>query len=321
MPSHFPLLGKLKPVIATVLVGGSVLLSSQGASQAADIPLRVAYVPTASLLPAYVAKERDFFKANGLAVTMTPTFNSSLLPATLGLQSDIAISTQADLLKSAASGLDVVAICGETIETTANHYIELIVRKDSGITKITDLKGKVIATPTMGAGMHTATLYWLRKNGIDASAVRAVEVPFPNMADQLKSGRVDAVEATQPFVSNMLAAGNVTLGDPNLHISDPALGSLWIAKGAWARDNRKVISAWIASLNMAIAFIGSNPAQARVILGKYTHLPKPVVQNMRIPHYQTALVPSQLDVWIKILVEMKQLAHPLDAEKLIVTGN
>jgi ABC-type nitrate/sulfonate/bicarbonate transport system substrate-binding protein len=41
-----------------------------------------------------------------------------------------------------------------------------------------------------------------------------MQVPFPNMADQLKAGNVDAVESLEPFAGQLLAAGNRSLGDP-----------------------------------------------------------------------------------------------------------
>ncbi len=310
-----------RSLAAKIVLGLGIVLINHAAAQAADVPIRVAYIPAAAMLPAFVANDEGIFQKNGLAVTLTPTQNSSMLPGTLGKQIDIAISTPPDLLKSAASGLDVVTICGATIETAANHNVELIVRKDSGITNIKDLKGKVIATPTIGAIIHVATLYWLKKSGIDANSVRAVEVPFPNMADQLNSKRVDAVEAVQPFAGQLLAAGNLTLGDPSLQVSDPALQTMWIAQGAWAKANPKIVKAWIASVKSAIDFIKNNPAEARVVLGKYTNLPEAVVQHIPIPLYETTIPPQQLDVWIKTLLEMGQLSQPMSAEKLIVTGN
>lgn len=306
---------------ASLTMGLGLVLSNHVAAPAADAPIRVAYTPTLALLPAFIANDEGIFRKNGLSVTLIPIQNQSLLPGTLGKQIDIAISTQPDLLKSSASGLDVVTICGETVETAANHIVELIVRKDSGITNIKDLKGKVIGTPTIGAGIHTATLHWLHKSGIDVNSIRAVEVPFPNMEDQLKSKRVDAVEAVQPFAGKILAAGGVSLGDPNLHVSDPSLQTLWIANGTWARANPKIVRAWTDSVKSAIAFIKSNPAEARTILGKYTHLPKAVVEHIRIPVYETAVSPQQIDVWINLLVEMGQLAHTLNPEKLIVAAH
>src|SRR5262249_41794497 len=116
-------------------------------------------------------------------------------------------STPTDLLKAVAGGLDVVASAGEAIEGKSNPTTQVIVRKDSPIKSPADLKGKAIAAPTVGAVIHVATLYWLKKNGVDPSSIRAVEVPFPNIGDQLKAGNVDAVEALEPFTGALLAAG------------------------------------------------------------------------------------------------------------------
>ena len=64
--------------------------------------------------------------------------------------------------------------------------LAIVVRPD-GPKTAADLKGKAIAAPTLGAVIHVATLYWLKKNGVDPASIRGVEVPFPNMGDQLKA--------------------------------------------------------------------------------------------------------------------------------------
>jgi NitT/TauT family transport system substrate-binding protein len=181
----------------------------------------------------------DIFEKHGLDVSLTLIQNLGLLPGTLGKQFDIAPSTPPDLINAAAKGLNVVGVTGGFIESSAQRSIEVIVRKDSGITGPKDLKDKLVAAAALGSLMHIARLYWVKKNGVDPNSIRAVEVPFPNMADQLKAGRVDAVESIQPFVSPLLAAGNVTIGDPILAVADPTHGTLWIAEGGWARAIRQ----------------------------------------------------------------------------------
>jgi len=283
-------------------------------------PVRAAYVPVGTWLPAWVAKDQGMFEKNGLDVTLTPIQNLSLLPGTVGRQFDFAASTAPDLLKAVAGGLDVVATAGEAIETQENQSMQLMVRGNSPIKGPQDLKGKVIAAPTLGAVMHSATLYWLKKNGVDPNSVRGVEVPFPNMADQLKAGAVDAAEGLVPFTTAMKAGGARSLGDPMLAVGPEVLFPFWISQGTWARANKPVIKAWIASLTEAKQFMDAHPKEARAILGKYSHLPPAIVEKVPLPTYRFTIKREELAVWADVLHDLGQLPAPIDKDKLVVTA-
>jgi len=283
-------------------------------------PVRAAYVPVATWLPAWVALDKGIFAKHGLAVTLSPIQNLSLLPGTVGRQFEFAASTPTDLIKAVAGGLDVVATAGEAIEVKSNPTTQVIVRKDSGLKSPSDLKGKAIAAPTLGAVIHVATMYWLKKNGVDPASIRGVEVPFPNMGDQLKAGNVDAVEALEPFAGALLAAGNVSLGDPLLAAGDEVLFPFWISDGAWARANRHVIKAWIDALTEAKTYMDANPADARAILAKYSRLPPEVVAKVPLPTYRFTIKPDELGVWIDVLKDLGQLSVLVDKAKIVVTA-
>jgi NitT/TauT family transport system substrate-binding protein len=308
----------LVPILLTAAIVSPrpVLAQSSGL-----IPLRVADTPVAPWVLAWIAKDKGYFEERGLDVRFTEIQNLSLLPGIVGSQFDIASSTPPDLIKSALAGLDVVAVAGVTVETAANQGTKLIVRGDSGIKSITDLKGKTIAAPTLGAVNHVSTLYWLKQSGVDPNSVHGVEVAFPNMADMLKSGRVDAAESVEPFNQVMLAAGGASLGDPLLAVSDPARSTLWIAQGAWARANRPVIAKWIAALGEARDFYAQSPGDMRSILAKYTRLPDAIVQKITLPDQEPRITAKELDVWVKVLTELDVISDHIDATRLIVTAD
>lgn len=304
----------LGALVASAIVG----LSAPAITQPVKTKLRAAYVPVVTWLPAMVAKDTGIFERHGLDVSLPLIQNLGLLPGTLGKQFDIAPSTPPDLINAVAKGLDVVAVSGGFIESSQHRFIEVIVRPDSGINGPKDLKGKVVGSPALGSLMHIATLYWLKKNGVDPQSIQAVEVPFPNMPDQLKAKRLDAVEALEPFVTPMLKAGNVSIGDPILTIADPTHGTLWIANGEWSRANPAVLKSWNASLSEAADYIKANPEKSREILGKYTKLPPPVVTTIPIPPYDVTLNAKSLEPWVNVLVDLGQINQPLKAESLIV---
>ncbi len=302
----------LLSAVATV-----VILALPAAAQT-PTKIRSAYIPAATWLPAWVAKDTGIFERHGLDASLAVIQNIGLLPGTVGKQFDIAPATPPDLINAAAKGLNVVGVAGGWIESGAHRSVEIIVRKDSGIKGPQDLKGKLIAAVALGSLIHVSTLHWLKTNGVDPRSVRAVEVPFPNMPDQLKAQRLDAVEVIEPFVTPLLAAGNVSIGDPVISVADPTHGTMWIAERDWATAHPDVLKAWIASLIEGANYVKTNPEESRAILGKYTRLPEGVVKTIPIPEYDANLEPKSLEPWIKVLTELGQVTKPMDAATLVV---
>ena len=73
-------------------------------------------------------------------------------------------------------------------------------RDDSGIQKITDLKGKTIAVNAFGASTDLVLRVALKKNGLDPKRdIRVVEVGFPAMAAAIREKRIDCGILVLPF--------------------------------------------------------------------------------------------------------------------------
>jgi ABC-type nitrate/sulfonate/bicarbonate transport system substrate-binding protein len=304
---------------ALIAVVSCVALLLGPVARGADLkPVRIAYVPVINWLPAWIAKEKGIFEQNGLDVSMTVTQNISVLPGTLGRQFDVVPSTPPDLIKAALSGLDIMAVAGETIEVKTNPTSYLIVRKDSPIKSFQDLKGKVIAAPTLGAILHASTLQCLKRSGVDPTSIRGVEVPFPNMPDQLKAGNVDAVEELEPFAGQLLAAGNPSLGDPLMCVGDEVLYTFWIAQAQWAKANRPTVEAFIASLQQAQAQLEKNPEEARAVLAKYTKLPAAVIGKLPMPTWRFSLKARDFTLWSEVLRDLGQVTQTVDESRLVM---
>jgi NitT/TauT family transport system substrate-binding protein len=296
-----------------------------GSADAGPTKVRVAYVPIGTLLPAFVAKDEGIFERNGLDVALTPIENVTTVPGTLGRQFDIGSATPPDTVKAVGQGLPVGAVTGATIDTEENTVGEIVVPKDSEIREIADLAGKKIATPSIGASMHVSLLNWLTEQGIDTKDLTAVETPFPTMSDQLKAGRVDAVEAVQPFLGLMLEAGNRSIGKPILSVGEaPVLSVLWLAHRDWANDNPETIEAWNRSMVEAEQFIEKDPKRSRTILEQYTQLPPEVAQSVQLPEYAASLTPEELGrglvPWAEALENAGQFDGEVSAEQLVAGG-
>jgi len=212
----------------------------------------------------------------------------------------------------------VIQVAGNTVSSKANPFVQVIVKPDSGIKDVKDLRGKTVGSPTLSGVIHAGVQYWAKQNGVDPSQIKGVEAPSPNLPDQLNAGRVDAVEALEPFASSLTKSGNVSIGDPFSPIADPLATNFWLAQGAWARSHTDVIERFVASLTQARAFIDQNQPAARQILQGYTNLPAPVASSVPLPTYDFDIRRQDLDKWVKVLRDIGQFNGNVDTKKLIL---
>ena len=124
---------------------------------------------------------------------------------------------------SVANGLDRgadIVILGEMIEERQGNFATAwMVRKDSGIDSLADLRGKTVATAAIGGSTDYIQDYHIeRAAGLKPERdYKKVEVPFGQMQETLLSGRVDVGLFPQPFFSAIAATGKVK---PLFHLSD-----------------------------------------------------------------------------------------------------
>jgi NitT/TauT family transport system substrate-binding protein len=80
------------------------------------------------------------------------------------------------------------------------HTNAFVVRKDSPIHKVEDLKGKILATNQRGSAVDMAVRAMLAKHGLqDKRDLTMIEVRFPEQKAMLKEGKVDFITAVIPF--------------------------------------------------------------------------------------------------------------------------
>lgn len=82
------------------------------------------------------------------------------------------------------------------------HTNAFVVRKDSPIHTVEDLRGKIIATNETGSAVDIAMLAMLAEHHIPRNAVTFVEARFPEQTAMLKEKKVDLIPAVEPFGYN-----------------------------------------------------------------------------------------------------------------------
>jgi sulfonate transport system substrate-binding protein len=139
------------------------------------------------------------------------------------------------------AGLSDMRVITDEVEDGFNGYFssQIRVRNDSGINKIEDLKGKVIATIAIGSGADMLTRYALQKHGLELNRdFTYLETPFPTMKPMLLGKKVDAAYFAQPFASDPEVDAQTKV----LFTTDDSMGPLMLnfvaAHGGFIAKNR-----------------------------------------------------------------------------------
>jgi sulfonate transport system substrate-binding protein len=139
---------------------------------------------------------------------------------------------------------DLRVIADEAQEGVEGYYSSpFMVRTDSGINKVQDLKGKVLATVGAGAAVDIAMRAMLKKSGLeDKRDFSVVEVGFPNMRAMLADKKADMISSVLPFSLNPeLVAISKTL----FNVRD-AIGRsefvVWAARDGFLRSNKAAMT-------------------------------------------------------------------------------
>jgi sulfonate transport system substrate-binding protein len=139
---------------------------------------------------------------------------------------------------------DLRVIADEAQEGVDGYYTSpFVVRKDSPINAVEDLKGKVVATVGAGAAVDIAMRAMLKKHGLqDKRDYNAVEVGFPNMQAMLADKKADLVSVVLPFSIN---PDLVAISRPLFTVKD-AIGRsefiVWAARDGFLQKNKQAMN-------------------------------------------------------------------------------
>jgi sulfonate transport system substrate-binding protein len=213
------------------------------------VKIRAGWVSTpASLIPLIFAKpglarhkdksygfEPVYYAASPLQITALA--NNELDVAALGYSS-LPLAVQ-------NAGLSDLRILADEIQDgVPGHYATPYwVRKDSGIDRIEDLKGKVVATNGLGSGVDIIMRSALRTHGLeDKRDYTVIEAPFPTQKAVLKDRKADLIVTALPFSYDPEVLDMAkTLFDSRSGFGTVAL-SFWVARKDFIDKNRAALT-------------------------------------------------------------------------------
>ncbi len=307
----------------------TALTALGAASLAAALPARAqgttkivfGYTAVTDFASVFVAREEGYFTKRGLDVEPKFIPLNSTIPA--ALQSDsltIGGPTPSVFLQAVDGGLDLVLVAGGGLTSKTITGFGLVARAGSGIKTAQDCVGKKIGVPGLGAFLHVTFRAWLKDQGVDYRKVNFVEAAFPQHADLLRGGSVDAVVSADPFMSRITESGaGYVASYYSTFLPEGNQTIVHAARRDWAEKHPQAVRAFRESLVEAAAFMQQpkNDAKVRAIIGKYIKLPPDVLAKVQISPPGPVVTDRQLAYWVGLMKDQEMLKSAPDVARLI----
>jgi len=278
----------------------------------------VVSIPSRSIaaIDLYIAKERGFFREEGLDVDLVQIRGNVAIAAALSGQvhASNGVGTVIRAMERSELPLKILTV------SLKRNLFWLVAR--GNIKSIAGLKNKVLGTTTMGGAQHTAAARLLRKGGLDPEKDVTVVVggDVPAQLQSLIAGTIDAAALSPPTVILARDKYNMTiLGSAMEDVANLQNGTAVSEK--FLRERRDLIRHMLRARAKAGRYFWENERGTSEVLAKYQGVEYPVaLESYRLskPAFTSQGIPSEKEVedFLKADAELLKLPKPVAAVKI-----
>ncbi len=266
----------MRRVTTAALIGAALLLAGCASSSSSSsgsatnsnagggspVTVRLGFLSNITHASALVGLKEGFFaKALGSAGTLKASAFSSGTEETTAIlsgQLDAAYVGPNPAINAwqKSSGSAIKIISG-----AATGGASIVVKK--GITAAAQLKGKSLATPSLGNTQDVALRYWLKQHGLTTTTTGGgdalVKPTKPNSAAVLefKSGQIAGGSEPAPYDIQMVSDGGTVL------LSEPGVTTVLVVTQSFLSAHPAIVDDLLKAQVQANDFIKSSPAAAQ----------------------------------------------------------
>jgi len=229
-----------------------LLFTVADSAEAAD-EIRIGFPSVGTLISGQVGtvlQNTDILQKHGFKGTIRPlALGKELKTALVSERLDIILTSEANFLVLAGQGFECQAIAS----LGSGGKMGLVVKKDSSVKKVADLKGKKIGT-LFGTSLHRPALQWVKEAGLDPlQDVSIVNIPeIGAMRASLFTGDLDAIVDLDPHLYENIRKGKLTL------LQEDSIELVAVASAKYLKQNPGAIPRIRKALAEASFYLASN---------------------------------------------------------------
>jgi NitT/TauT family transport system substrate-binding protein len=280
-------LGAVLLLAVTACGGGGAAPGAQaGPSLTAPVAIKVGDVEGAPASFVAFGVQKGIFAEHQLNVELVvQQGGAAIIPNLMSGEMQIGGSNVVSILLARGTGLPMKIIApGTAVGSDPNtDFSAVIVAPDSPLTTPKDLAGKTIAVNTLKNVSEVALKASLEANGVDITAIKLLELPFPSMLGAVQKHQVDAAFVIEPFVTMARSQGARLLVRPYVQAKANLGVGTYSATEQYIQQNPAVIKAFQAAAAQTAKYITEHPDEYRAALPTIAKLSPDLAPTVNIP--------------------------------------
>jgi sulfonate transport system substrate-binding protein len=222
-----------------------------------------------------IAFAKDYFREEGLHATPQPhAFGKPALQSVIEGKADIATVGDTPIVFAVMNGKKITTLA---VIQTSNRNEAIVARRDSGIARPSDLKGKKIGL-TLGTTGHFFADSFLLVHGIDINQVKIIDLKPDEMAAALGTGKVDAVSTWNPNLIQLkkkLESNGIIFFGESLYTENFCV----VASQEYVKKNPAAVKKVLRALIKAETFAQQHPEESRRLVAEFLKTDKALLDE------------------------------------------
>jgi len=279
---------RLRKSRLAILAAVAVAAVACHGNAAEPLNIRAGWANTPAALTPIIFARKDILKHYGQSYTLEAMKFAGTSPEITALATgDLDIATLAFSSLGAAienAKMDDIRVIGDGFQDGVAGYFtsQYLVLKDSPITSIEDLKGKVLVSNAIGGAIDMGIRNMLRQHKLeDKKDLSIIEASFPAMVPMLNEHKADLIGSVPPFTQMARAEGDTRVLFTLKDASGTTEMIFSTARKGWIETNRAALvdftEDWIRALRWYLD--PANHDEAVRIVADYTKLKPQAFQS------------------------------------------
>jgi ABC-type nitrate/sulfonate/bicarbonate transport system substrate-binding protein len=223
----------------------------------------------------WIAEAQGYFAENGLNVTIK-IFDAGKFAVSALFEGEVDVATASDFVFVGKAMTEEKIQTVGSLAKSDDHY--LIVRKDGGVRRASDLKGKKIGFTRQTSAEFYLGRY-LQLHGINLGDITPIDLKPTQVTEALAKGDLDAVLIWDPYAfSTEKSLGSKVVSWPAQ--SGQLMYWLLIAKTQYVTEHPELMDRLLNSFNQAEQFAVNYPDKAKKIVQNRLHTEDAYVERI-----------------------------------------